>query len=114
MARPRNGRHGGNMAFTPCLVCRQGGALGGGSAAAALAKQREEEAEADQARKRFGNAKSISSAQFNSNEDSAAVDHEKQVSTIQFRQHQHSCHKQTSRVSSALLNAGGQPSCCMT
>jgi len=94
------------MVFTPCLVRRQGGALGGGSAAAALAKQREEEAEADQARKRFGNAKSISSAQYNSNEDSAAVDYEKQVSTLQFRRHQHSCHKQTSRGAPGLLYAG--------
>ena len=63
-------------------ACRQGGALGGGSSAAALAKQREQEAEADQARKRFGNAKSISSAQFNSNEDSNAVDYEKQVCPV--------------------------------
>ena len=61
-------------------TCRPGGALGGGSSAAALAKQRESEAEADLARKRFGNAKSISSAQFNSSEDSNAVDYEKQVS----------------------------------
>ena len=67
-------------------ACRQAGALGGGSAAAALAKQREQEAEADQARKRFGNAKSISSAQFNSNEDSNAVDYEKQV-CIPIRRH---------------------------
>lgn len=63
-------------------ACRQAGALGGGSAAAALAKQREQEAEADLARKRFGNAKSISSAQFNSNEDSNAVDYEKQVGHV--------------------------------
>ncbi len=61
---------------------RQAGGLGGGSSAAALAKQREQEAEADQARKRFGNAKSISSAQFNSNEDSNAVDYEKQVCRV--------------------------------
>lgn len=61
------------------MLCRQGGALGGAASAAALARQREQEAEADQARKRFGNAKSISSAQFNSNEDSNAVDYEKQV-----------------------------------
>ena len=63
-------------------MLRQAGGLGGGSSAAALAKQREQEAEADQARKRFGNAKSISSAQFNSNEDSNAVDYEKQVSHV--------------------------------
>jgi hypothetical protein len=58
---------------------RPGGTLGGGSSTAALAKQRESEADADLARKRFGNAKSISSAQFNSSEDSNAVDYEKQV-----------------------------------
>ena len=80
-----------------CLcVRRQAGALGGVSAAAALAKQREQEAEADQARKRFGNAKSISSAQFNSNEDSNAVDYEKQVchvSSKHLQRHCDQCHE---------------------
>ena len=39
------------------------------------------QAEADQARKRFGNAKSISSAQFNADEESKTMDYEKQVGT---------------------------------
>ena len=53
----------------------------GGSSAQALARQKEAEAEADQARKRFGNAKSISSAQFNADEESKTMDYEKQVGT---------------------------------
>ena len=52
------------------------------SSAQALAKQKEAEAEADQARKRFGNAKSISSAQFNADEESKTMDYEKQVGTV--------------------------------
>ena len=55
---------------------------GGPSSAQALAKQKEAEAEADQARKRFGNAKSISSAQFNADEESKTMDYEKQVGPV--------------------------------
>lgn len=61
------------------MVCCTRRQAGGPGSLAALAKQRESEADADEARKRFGNAKSISSAQFNSAEDSGAVDYEKQV-----------------------------------
>ena len=62
-------------------VHRQGGGPGG-SSAQALARQAEADAEADQARKRFGNAKSISSAQFNADEESKTMDYEKQVGIL--------------------------------
>ena len=74
-------------------ACRQAGPLGGAPSAAALAKQREQEADADEARKRFGNAKSISSAQFNSNEDSNAMDYEKQVCILHKAPRLHSHHR---------------------
>ena len=50
------------------------GAGGGAKSGAGAAQE-----EADEARKRFGNAKSISSSQFNADEGAGANDYEKQA-----------------------------------
>ena len=54
------------------------GAAGGAKSGAAAQE------EADEARKRFGNAKSISSSQFNSDEAAGANDYEKQARRVTY------------------------------
>ena len=56
-----------------CSFCR--GSVAQGAAKPGAGAQEE----ADEARKRFGNAKSISSSQFNADDSAGATDHEKQV-----------------------------------